>query len=112
MVVEKAPEEADIPRDLEIPFIEGDATDEEILELAGIRRARGLVAALHGDPENVFVTLTARQLNPGLQIVARASEKGTESKLLLAGADRVISPFEILCSQKIEGKQIELTKSQ
>lgn len=95
VVVEKAPEEADIPRDLEILFIEGDATDEEILEMAGIHRARGLIAALHGDPENVFVTLTARQLNPKLQIVARASEKGTESKLLRAGADRVISPFEI-----------------
>ena len=95
VVVEKSPEEAEMPRDQEILFIEGDATDEEILEMAGISRARGLVAALRGDPENVFVTLTARQLNPELQIVARAGEKGTESKLLRAGADRVISPFEI-----------------
>jgi hypothetical protein len=78
-----------------ILWVKGDATDEAVLELAGIYRARGLVAALHNDPENVFVTLTARQLNPGLQIVARASEKGTEAKLLRAGADRVISPFEI-----------------
>lgn len=95
VVVEKTPEEAEIPRDQEILFIQGDATDEEVLELAGIRRARGLIAALRGDPENVFVTLTARQLNPGLQIVARAGEKGTGSKLLRAGANRVISPFEI-----------------
>jgi len=95
VVVEKTPDDAEIPRDLDVLFIEGDATDEEILELAGIRRAKGLIAALRQDPENVFVALTARQLNPGLQIVARASEKGTESKLLRAGADRVISPFEI-----------------
>lgn len=95
VVVEKTPEEAEIPRDQEILFIQGDATDEDVLELAGIHRARGLIAALRSDPENVFVTLTARQLNPELQIVARAAEKGTESKLLRAGADRVISPYEI-----------------
>ena len=95
VAVEKTPEVAEIPRDLDILFVQGDATDEEVLEMAGIHRAKGLIAALRQDPENVFVTLTARQLNPGLQIVARASEKGTESKLLRAGADRVISPFEI-----------------
>ena len=95
VVVEKNPETAEIPRDLEILFVQGDATDEVILELAGIRRARGLIAILSNDPENVFVVLTARQLNPDLQIVARASEQSTESKLRFAGADRVISPFEI-----------------
>ena len=95
VVVEKIPEEAEMPRHLEVPMIQGDATDEDILMQAGIQRARGLIAALRGDPENVFVTLTARQLNPNLQIIARASEKGTESKLRRAGADRVISPFEI-----------------
>lgn len=95
VVVEREPHEGMVPRDLDVLLVEGDATDEAVLELAGIYRARGLVAALHNDPENVFVTLTARQLNPGLQIVARASEKGTEAKLLRAGADRVISPFEI-----------------
>lgn len=95
VVVEQTPGEAQIPRNQEVLFIEGDATDEEILELAGIRRAKGLIAALPDDPQNVFVTLTARQLNPQLQIVARSSDKGTESKLLRAGADRVISPSEI-----------------
>ncbi|MEW6754987.1 MAG: potassium channel protein [Candidatus Latescibacterota bacterium] len=95
VVVERDPHEGMLPRDLEVLQVQGDATDEEVLEMAGIRRAKGLVAALHNDPENVFVTLTARQLNPALWIVARASEKGTEAKLLRAGADRVISPFEI-----------------
>jgi len=95
VVVDQHPDEALIPRDQEVLLIPGDATDEETLQRAGVARARGLIAALRGDPGNVFVTLTARQMNPRLQIVARAAEKSTESKLLRAGADRVISPFEI-----------------
>jgi voltage-gated potassium channel len=76
-------------------FVEGDATDDETLRKAGIDRARGLISALREDAENVFVTLTARQLNPGLLIIARASGPGTEGKLLRAGADRVVSPYQI-----------------
>ena len=95
VVVDSSVERAEIPRDFDVPVVEGDATNDEVLLQAGIERAKGLVSALHDDPQNVFVTLTARQLNPNLQIVARASEEGTESKLLRAGANRVISPFEI-----------------
>ena len=95
VVVDSSVERAEIPRDFDVPVVEGDATNDEVLVQAGIERAKGLVSALHDDPQNVFVTLTARQLNPNLQIVARASEEGTESKLLRAGANRVISPFEI-----------------
>ena len=95
VVLEKNPEDAEIPRELDILVVQGDATDEEDLAEAGITRAKGLISALHHDPDNVFVTLTARQLNPNLQIVSRASEKGTEAKLKRAGADRVISPYEI-----------------
>jgi voltage-gated potassium channel len=95
VVVERNVEEAGVPREENVLYIEGDATDGEVLKMAGIERARGLIAALRGDPENVFVTLTARQFNREMQIVARAAEKGTESKLLAAGADRVISPYEI-----------------
>ena len=95
VVVEISLGEAELPHGPDVLSIEGDATSEEVLERAGIYRAKGLIAALRNDLENVFVTLTARQLNPELQIVARAGEKGTESKLLRAGADRVISPFEI-----------------
>lgn len=86
---------AEVPADLQVLALEGDASSEEVLERAGLQRARGLIAALPHDPDNVFITLTARQLNPSLQIVARANERGNESKLLRAGADRVISPFEI-----------------
>lgn len=95
VIIEISAEEAQIPPDLDALVVEGDASSEDVLQQAGVTRARGLIAAMGHDPENVFVTLTARQLNPDIQIVARANEKGTESKLLHAGADRVISPFEI-----------------
>lgn len=95
VVVDASAERAEIPREIDVPLVIGDATSDDVLLQAGIERAKGLVSALHDDPQNVFVTLTARQLNPNLQIVARASEEGTESKLLRAGANRVISPFEI-----------------
>ena len=62
---------------------------------AGIERAKGLVSVLSSDAENLFVVLTARGLNPDLFIVARAGEEGSESKLLRAGADKVVSPYHI-----------------
>jgi voltage-gated potassium channel len=76
-------------------FIEGDADRDEILYDAGIERAKGLVSALRQDGDNIYVVLTARQLNPKLTIVARAAEEGTTEKLLRAGADRVICPYQI-----------------
>jgi len=76
-------------------YVAGEATDEENLIKAGIERAKGLVTALQTDADNVFVTLTARQLNPDLFIVARAAAEKTESKLLAAGADKVVSPYRM-----------------
>jgi voltage-gated potassium channel len=78
-----------------IPHLIGDATLDETLEEAGIRRARGLVACSDSDVANVYVTLSARALNPSLYIVARAAQRETEKKLKKAGADRVISPYFI-----------------
>ncbi len=78
----------------EIPgllYIVGDATEDEVLEAAGIRRARGVVAALTDDKENLYVTLTARSLNPSLRIIAKAVEATAEAKLRKAGADKVVS---------------------
>ena len=69
-----------------------DATEEETLRLAGIARAECLVATLPRDADNVFITLTARTLNPGLQIIARGEFQTTEKKLMQAGADRVVLP--------------------
>jgi voltage-gated potassium channel len=73
----------------------GDASKDEVLLEAGIQRARGLISALSEDPYNVFVTLTARALNPTLHIVARAERQETVDKLKRAGADRVIAPAQI-----------------
>ena len=73
----------------------GDATEEDTLKAAGLTRARALISALHGDADNVFVTLTARGLRPDLHIVARAEQPSTEVKLRRAGADRVICPQAI-----------------
>ncbi|MEM6264304.1 MAG: potassium channel protein [Bacteroidota bacterium] len=73
-------------------LIVGDATSEEILERANIRNARGLITALAGDAENVYITLTAREMNPKIKIVARAAQASTISKLKRAGANEVILP--------------------
>jgi voltage-gated potassium channel len=73
----------------------GDASDDPTLEEAGIRRASGLVAAVDSDADNVFVTLSARKLNPGLHIVARASSDESAAKLEIAGADRTLSPYAV-----------------
>jgi len=78
-----------------ILYISGDATDEKNLLNAGIERAKGLIAALATDTENVFLVLTARQLNPGLFIMASANRDESKSKLLAAGANRVESPYNI-----------------
>jgi voltage-gated potassium channel len=75
--------------------VRGDATADEILELAGVRRAKGLVAAVGSDAGNIYVTLSARVLNPALLIVARAGTDDTASKLERAGADHVVSPYGI-----------------
>jgi len=76
----------------EFLYIEGDATNDEVLIKARIDKADGLVATLSGDKENLFVVLSARGLNPKLKIVSKAIESGTEEKLRKAGADEVIFP--------------------
>lgn len=95
LIIDRSPEESELGRDEDIIFLRGDAEHDETLIEAGIERAKGLVAALKQDEANVFVVLTARQLNPDLTIVARAAEQRTVSKLERAGADRVISPYQI-----------------
>ena len=82
-------------RDLPYPTVVGDATLDATLQAAGIERASSLVAALEGDAENLFVTLSGRDLNSGLFIVARARHDGSVSKLEHAGADRVVNPQEL-----------------
>ena len=76
-------------------MLTGDATKDATLYQAGIERAKGLLAAVGNDSDNVFVTLSARRINPGISIVARSTSPETVDKLEIAGADRVVSPFEI-----------------
>src|SRR5882762_6219923 len=75
-----------------VDVLVGDATLEESLRDVGVDRARGLAACLPNDADNVYVVLTARDLNPNLRIVARAAEEQAEAKLLRAGANHVIAP--------------------
>jgi voltage-gated potassium channel len=76
-------------------YLQGNATSDAVLQEAGIHQARGLVAALGSDADNVYVTLSARGLRPDLFIVARGCADESESKLTRAGADRTISPHRL-----------------
>jgi voltage-gated potassium channel len=74
-------------------LVEGNGTEDEDLQRAGLMHARGLVVASDDDADNLYITLSARNTCPGLQIVARASDADAEKKLRLAGADRVVMPY-------------------
>ncbi|MBT8369474.1 MAG: NAD-binding protein [Deltaproteobacteria bacterium] len=95
VVIEKDPEMIPMMDEDGILYISGDAADEVCLTKAGIKRAKGLVAVLATDMDNVFLVLTARQLAPELKITARASQEGAKNKLHAAGADTVESPYEM-----------------
>ncbi len=95
VIIESDP---DVVRDLESTghlVMVGDATSEDVLNNAGISRARGIVCVLHSDADNVYITLTARLLNPSVFILARASDRKAERRICQAGANKVISPYEI-----------------
>lgn len=76
--------------------IVGDASSDSLLKEAGVERARGLIAVVSSDAENVYTTLTAKAINPEITIVARALSDESEPKLRTAGADRVIKPYEMV----------------
>ena len=77
------------------PTVQGDATDDAVLEHAGVQRCRALVAAVSSDADNLYLTLSGRTLRPDLFIVARARITSSEDKLLRAGANRVVNPQAI-----------------
>lgn len=95
VVVDQSPEAIAAARQAGLLYVEGDAQEEDVLDLAGVRRAESLVAALTTDAENVFVTLCARAANAGLRIITRAQQSASESKLRRAGASRVVCPQAI-----------------
>ena len=94
VVVDSNTESRHLADGLGVCFIEGDATDDAVLVRAGIERARSIIACADSDANNVFITLTARELRDDIAIVARAAIEDTEKKLKRAGADRVISPYK------------------
>ncbi|HEX8199470.1 MAG TPA: potassium channel protein [Isosphaeraceae bacterium] len=95
LIIERSAERlAEIQRRGYLGFV-GDATEEKVLQDAGLERARALVTVVPSDADTVFITLTARQMVPGVQIVARAELPSTQRKLMQAGANHVILPAAI-----------------
>jgi voltage-gated potassium channel len=93
VMVESNPEPLERLRGGDLLYVEGDAASDDSLLKAGILRAKGLVSAVDSDERNVFITLTARALNPALFIVARSSYPDSVEKLRRAGANQVVSPY-------------------
>lgn len=95
LVIDSNPDAKQGLEQQDIPYIIDDATSEDVLIEAGVERAKGLISVVLSDADNLFITMTARGLNPGLFILARADEEQTHKKLLRAGANRVVLPYLI-----------------
>jgi voltage-gated potassium channel len=95
VIVDPNPARVDYAAARQYRFVSGDATEDEVLERAGIRRARGLIVTTGNDATNMYIVLSARVLNPKLFIVSRAVDEASVPKLTRAGADRAISPYAI-----------------
>ena len=94
VVLDYSLEAKEAAEEQQVLFIEGDGTDDDDLRSAGLEWARGLVAASDDDSDNLYITLSARAANPRLLIVARASNEDASKKLRLAGADRIVQPYQ------------------
>jgi len=95
VVVERTAERLQAAMDAGALGVEADASREDVLKRVGIERARGLIAVVGTDAENVYAVLTAREMRPDLFIVGRAETEDATQKLKRAGADRVVSPYQI-----------------
>lgn len=95
VVIDRANSEELEARNGAFQVVFGDASHEETLIKAGIKSAKGLVSAVTSEAENVFITMTARDLNPGLLIISRFEDNATRKKLLRAGANKVVNPYQI-----------------
>jgi voltage-gated potassium channel len=93
VILDFNPEALEIAREHGDHYIEGNGTDDDDLEAAGLSRARGLVASSDSDVDNLYITLSARAVRPDLFIVARCSEQDVAEKLRRAGANRVVLPY-------------------
>ncbi|MFC2134284.1 potassium channel family protein [Bacteroidota bacterium] len=95
IVIENNPDKIEKLEEKGFLYVAGDATNDETLLNAGIKKAKGVVAVIKTDADNVFTTLSAKEHNPKVYIVVRAIDEGTESKLIKAGANRVVKPYEL-----------------
>lgn len=95
VIIEKSADAAERLEEDGYLYMKGDATLDETLLKAGINRAKGLISVVTSDTENVYITLTARGLNPDLYIMSRSGEEGSDIKLKRAGANKVVSPYTI-----------------
>jgi voltage-gated potassium channel len=94
VTIDSNPSHREAAEAMGVRYIESYAADDEVLLSAGIERARGVIACVDSDADNIFIALTARELRSDILIIARASAEDSEKKLLRAGADRVISPYK------------------
>ena len=95
VVIDKSSNEELEAHPANVLVVYGDASHEDVLIKAGIKTATGLVSAVTSEAENVFITMTARDLNPALFIISRFEENATKKKLLRAGANKVVNPYQI-----------------
>ena len=95
VIVENSPDVGEALADLGFLHLQGDATDEGVLERAGVRRANTLLALLPSDADNLYITIAARDLNPDIKVIARATDQSGETRLKRAGAHDVVSPARI-----------------
>ncbi len=95
VVIEKEEEFIHLLQENGILYVEGDATDDEVLKEAGVESATGLISALRSDSDNLYVVLSAKQLNKNLKVISRASDKESGKKLIIAGADNTAVPDRI-----------------
>jgi voltage-gated potassium channel len=93
VVIDRNPDSVEAARELGALVVDGDGTNDDDLQKAGIDRAKALVASVDSDEANLFITLSARAMRPNLTIVARSSLDATARKLLLAGANHVVQPY-------------------
>jgi voltage-gated potassium channel len=95
LVIEKQDEKIEVLEKMQYLYLAGDATADEVLLQAGLIKAKGLATAVSSDADNVFITLTAKGLRPDIFVLSRAADLKNESKLLRAGASRVICPYNM-----------------
>ncbi len=95
VVVDSSPEKIDEVSKKGYPAVAGDAVEDEVLMSAGIMRAKGLVAAVGSPADNVYITISAKALKPGIFVMGRAHDETSEKRLRSAGADQVVCPYSI-----------------